>query len=69
MELNDNPLYTKIKEKEQLYSYLKLLFEDLEILKKENNSYKFQNEELKKNLEIFNLRIKKLEDRVDGQKK
>jgi len=45
------------------------LFEDLEILKKENNSYKFQNEELKKNLEIFNLRIKKLEDRVDGQKK
>ena len=68
MELIDNPLYTKIKEKEQLYSYLKLLFEDLEVLKNENKSLKFQNEELKKNLLIFNMRIKKLEDRLDGKK-
>ena len=55
--LEDNPIFKKVSEKEQYYKYLRLLFEDLEGLK-------FQVNELQKDLQIKDGRIKGLEDEL-----
>ncbi len=61
-DLKDNPMYCKIAKEEQFYSYLKLLFEDVEALK-------FQVSELQKDLQTKCARIILLESRIDETKK
>tara|TARA_R100000278_G_scaffold88168_1_gene67325 strand:- start:542 stop:745 length:204 start_codon:yes stop_codon:yes gene_type:complete len=61
-DLKDNPMFCKIAKEEQFYKYLRCLFEDVEDLK-------FQNSELRKDLQIKCSRINKLEDEINELKK
>ena len=65
LELKDNPIYSKITEKEQFYKYLKIIFEDLEFLKADKKFLEGQVEELQKDLHVKCGRIKALEKRID----
>jgi len=61
-DLKDNPMFCKIAKEEQFYKYLRCLFEDVEDLK-------FQNSELRKDLQTKCSRINKLEDEINELKK